>query len=96
MRRAYTDTPLGQLHYRTGGQGTPLLLLHQDPQSSLQYSGTFTRLAGANMQVIAPDAPGYGMSDGPDSPLSILLRFERTDFGTTPERVAACVFGRSE
>ena len=71
MRRAYTDTPVGQLHYRIGGEGTPLLLLHQDPQSSLQFSGTFPRLVGENMQVIAPDAPGYGMSDGPDSPFSI-------------------------
>ena len=71
MRRDYTDTPVGQLHYRIGGEGIPLLLLHQDPQSSLQYEYTFPRFVGANMQVIAPDVPGYGMSDGPETPFTI-------------------------
>jgi len=71
MRKAYTDVATGQLHYRIGGEGKSLLLLHQDPQSSLQYSHTFDRFVGAGFQVIAPDVPGYGMSDAPESPLTI-------------------------
>lgn len=71
MRKAYADISTGQLHYRTGGQGEALLLLHQDPQSSLQYLHTFDAFTAAGFQVIAPDVPGYGMSDAPDQPLTI-------------------------
>ena len=71
MRKAYVDTPMGQVHYRTGGDGLPLLLLHQTPQSSLQFQNVFPVLTDAGIQVIAPDTPGYGMSDTPDSPPSI-------------------------
>jgi pimeloyl-ACP methyl ester carboxylesterase len=51
-----------QVHYRTGGTGPLLLMLHQSPQSSREllplmqlWSGQFT--------VLAPDSPGYGLSD---------------------------------
>jgi pimeloyl-ACP methyl ester carboxylesterase len=51
-----------QVHYRTGGSGPLLLMLHQSPQSSREllplmqlWSGQFT--------VLAPDSPGYGLSD---------------------------------
>ena len=71
MRKAYVDTPLGQVHFRTGGEGLPLLLLHQTPQSSLQFRHVFPVLADAGLQVIAPDTPGYGMSDTPGSPPTI-------------------------
>jgi len=71
MHKAYIDTTVGQLHYRIGGEGKPLLLIHQDPQSSLQYAHTFSKFIDAGMQVIAPDVPGYGMSDAPANPLSI-------------------------
>ena len=72
MHKAYIDTKVGQLHYRIGGEGKPLLLIHQDPQSSLQYAHTFSKFIDAGLQVIAPDVPGYGMSDAPANPLSIL------------------------
>ena len=51
-----------QVHCRVGGTGPLLLLLHQSPQSSRellpllrQWSDRFT--------VVAPDSPGYGLSD---------------------------------
>ena len=28
MKRAYTDIPEGQMHYRTEGEGEPIILLH--------------------------------------------------------------------
>ena len=65
MRKAYADSPLGQIHYRAGGDGQPLLLIHQDPQSALQYLHTFKRFIDAGFRVIAPDVPGYGFSDVP-------------------------------
>lgn len=71
MHKAYAETPIGQVHYRTGGDGVPVLLLHQTPQSSLQFKNTFPFLIDAGVKAIAPDTPGYGMSDTPDSPLSI-------------------------
>ncbi|MDG2241880.1 MAG: alpha/beta hydrolase [Rhodospirillaceae bacterium] len=71
MHKAYAATPIGQVHYRTGGEGLPILLLHQTPQSSLQFKNVFPLLMDAGLQVIAPDAPGYGMSDTPESPPSI-------------------------
>jgi pimeloyl-ACP methyl ester carboxylesterase len=64
-RRAYIDLPHGQLHYREIGEGDgePLLLLHQTPSSGLQWEAAYPRLAAAGLRVIAPDTPGYGMSD---------------------------------
>lgn len=51
-----------QVHYRRAGTGPLLLALHQSPQSSReleqlmgQWSEYFT--------VVAPDSPGYGLSD---------------------------------
>ncbi len=51
-----------QVHYRRAGRGPALLMLHQSPQSSRDlipliesWSSRFT--------VIAPDTPGYGLSD---------------------------------
>ena len=67
MHKAYVDTPLGQVHYRSGGAGTPLLLIHMTPQSSLQFEHAAPLLIDAGMQVIAPDMPGYGASDVPAS-----------------------------
>ena len=63
-RRAYTDIPEGQVHYQTEGSGEPLLLLHQSPLSSDEYSDMIPIL-GKSYWVIAMDTPGYGKSDRP-------------------------------
>ena len=34
IKRAFFDWPEGQVHYRIGGSGEPLLLIHQTPRSS--------------------------------------------------------------
>ena len=67
-RRGYINSPYGQLHYRDQGdaqQTTAILLLHQTAWSSIQWRGVQPLLAEAGYRSIAPDTPGYGMSDGP-------------------------------
>jgi pimeloyl-ACP methyl ester carboxylesterase len=73
MRRAYTECRYGQLHYVTAGAATArpaLVLLHQNPSSTLEYHYLIEAMA-ADRRVIAFDTPGYGMSDPPPGPLSI-------------------------
>ena len=67
-RRGYIDSPYGQVHYRSAGDqtdSTALILLHQTAWSSIQFQGVQSALARAGIRSIAPDTPGYGMSDGP-------------------------------
>jgi len=70
-RRAYVDVPMGQLHVRQRGQGPALLLLHQTPWFSVQWSAVMPILAGAGYRVIAPDTPGFGFSPSPGGEPSI-------------------------
>lgn len=51
-----------QVHYRRAGAGPCLVLLHQSPQSSLEYVPLMKEW-GRHFTVIAPDTPGYGASD---------------------------------
>jgi pimeloyl-ACP methyl ester carboxylesterase len=51
-----------QVHYRRVGSGPAVLLLHQSPQSSAEYEPLMREWA-ADFTVIAPDHPGYGLSD---------------------------------
>jgi pimeloyl-ACP methyl ester carboxylesterase len=51
-----------QVHYRRGGQGPAVLLLHQSPQSSREME-PLIRAWGNRFTLIAPDTPGYGYSD---------------------------------
>jgi pimeloyl-ACP methyl ester carboxylesterase len=63
-----------QLHYRRCGSGPAVLLLHQSPQSSAEYE-PLMREWGDRFTVIAPDYPGFGMSDplGADGELELGL-----------------------
>ena len=70
-QRGYVDTPMGQVHYRMMGTGEPVLLLHQTPWFSVQFATSIPHLAEMGMRVLAPDRPGYGMSDVPDAPPTI-------------------------
>jgi pimeloyl-ACP methyl ester carboxylesterase len=65
IRRAFIDLPHGQIHYRTAGQGRPLLLLHPSPGSSRQMVPLIYALAPGH-RVIAADTPGNG--DSPPLP----------------------------
>jgi pimeloyl-ACP methyl ester carboxylesterase len=75
LQRGYVPSRYGQLHYREALPGVakpgvrPLILLHQCPSSSFEYEPLMREL-GADRRVLAPDTPGYGMSDGPTEPLS--------------------------
>ena len=71
MRRAYTDGQFGQIHYRIAAAKTdkgkpPLICLHQSPKCGLEFE-TFMREACRDRTVVAPDYPGYGMSDAAPS-----------------------------
>jgi pimeloyl-ACP methyl ester carboxylesterase len=71
LRRAYVDGPFGQIHLydsqpdAAADAGTPLLMLHQSPTSSLDWAATFPFFIAAGQRVVAMDTPGYGMSDAP-------------------------------
>jgi pimeloyl-ACP methyl ester carboxylesterase len=70
-RRRYVEGLWGQVHVREWGQGRPLVLLHQTPWSGVQYHRLGPQLAKLGLRVIAPDTPGYGLSDAPEGPPSI-------------------------
>ena len=64
IKRAFLDTPDGQIHYVVAGAGEPILLLHQTPTSSDEYADVIPILARTNL-VVAMDTMGYGDSDTP-------------------------------
>ncbi|MCR6030504.1 alpha/beta fold hydrolase [Nocardioides sp. zg-579] len=71
--RAYLRMPWGQVHLRRAGDpGAPaLVMVHQSPLSSATFEVVVERLAARGLQVIAPDTPGFGMSDPTPEPWSI-------------------------
>ena len=77
MRRGYVDTAQGQMHYRTAGEGSPIVLLHASPRSARVYERLISLLA-PHHRVIAFDTLGFGNSD----PLPV---------GSTMESLARCV-----
>jgi pimeloyl-ACP methyl ester carboxylesterase len=64
IKRAFLDTEDGQILYRKGGEGKPLLLLHMNPRSSDEYRELMPILA-QDRQVMAMDLMGFGDSDKP-------------------------------
>lgn len=67
-RRGYVDGPDGQIHYRTMGEGEPVVLVHMAPWSSIAFRHAMPKLADAGYRVIAIDLPGHGMSSPPKAP----------------------------
>lgn len=61
--RNYVEVSVGQVHYREAGMGTGLVLLHQVPSSGAMWEAVLGRFAAAGFRAVAPDLPGYGMSD---------------------------------
>ena len=51
-----------QVHYRRAGSGSPIILLHQSPNSSQEYIPLIEDLA-KDYTVFAPDTPSNGLSD---------------------------------
>ena len=71
--KAYHEGNWGQVHMRgskpVGEQAgdTTLVLLHESPLSSRVWDRVLP-FSGAYRQTLAPDTPGYGLSDSPDGP----------------------------
>jgi pimeloyl-ACP methyl ester carboxylesterase len=61
IRRGFVDTPEGQIHYATVGQGKPVLLLHQTPRSWDEYRDALP-IIGRKYRAIAMDTIGFGDS----------------------------------
>lgn len=70
-RRGYADCRFGQIHYRRLGAGRPLILIHQTPWSSVQFSNAAPQLAALGVEAISIDTPGYGLSTTPPEPPTI-------------------------
>ncbi len=62
IERAFLTLPGRQVHYRRGGSGPAVILLHQSPKSSEELVPLMELLA-PHFTVLAPDRPGYGLSD---------------------------------
>ncbi|MFL2770073.1 MAG: alpha/beta fold hydrolase [Rhodospirillaceae bacterium] len=71
-RRGYADGPTGQIHFRSFGNGIPLVLSHQSPSSSNMFRKVYPILAEAGILAIGIDTPGFGNSDVPDPRPSLL------------------------
>ncbi|WP_428149674.1 alpha/beta fold hydrolase [Brevundimonas sp.] len=62
IERGFIRLAHGDVHYRAAGSGPLVLALHESPRSSLSMLPVIEALAGS-YRVIAPDTPGYGLSD---------------------------------
>lgn len=77
IRRGYADGPFGQVHYREAKPGMDLseraavVCFHQSPMSGMQYQPFQDELAKDRL-VLCPDTPGFGGSDTPPGPVTIL------------------------
>jgi haloacetate dehalogenase len=58
------DTGEAEIHYRRGGDGPPILLLHGHPQTHVMWHRVAPRLA-EDFTVVATDLRGYGDSSKP-------------------------------
>ena len=72
VHRTYANTPDGQIHYATAGQGKPVLLLHQTPRSWDEYRDVLP-IIGSRYRAIAMDTIGFGDSYRPIQKTSIEL-----------------------
>ncbi|GAQ83765.1 hypothetical protein KFL_001610060 [Klebsormidium nitens] len=68
IRKGYVDTAKGQVHYRRAGTdgATPLILLHQSPESGAMFDAVLPGFAEKGYLAIALDLPGHGLSYRPE------------------------------
>jgi pimeloyl-ACP methyl ester carboxylesterase len=62
IRVGYTESAVGEIHFRHLGQGRPRILLHWAPASGRMYEAAMPSLASTGFAVFALDLPGYGRS----------------------------------
>ena len=66
MKRAYTQIPEGQMHYRWAGSGPDaFVLLHMSGSSSDEFEAVGDQLAARGCRAYAVDLLGFGSSDAP-------------------------------
>lgn len=74
MQKNYVDARFGQVHVRSSGASDapkrPLLCFHLSPVSGVIYEKWIDEM-GRDRWALAPDTPGYGMSDAPLAPPTI-------------------------
>jgi len=74
VRRRYVKGLHGQMHLwltePDNPSARPLICFHASPLSGRSYEH-FLKHIGEDRLAIAPDTPGYGMSDAPDRPIDI-------------------------
>ena len=61
IKKGFVNAGTGQVHYRISGSGTPIILLHDSPRSSVLHLPLLEYFSN-NFSVIAIDTPGYGNS----------------------------------
>jgi pimeloyl-ACP methyl ester carboxylesterase len=76
VKKGYVSIPEGQIHYRTEGEGEPVVLMHQAPMSSVEWEAVIPILS-PQYRVVAPDMIGHGNSDDPPR------EYEMEDFTRT-------------
>jgi len=62
FRRAFVQAGALRIHYRRGGTGAPVVMLHPSPLSSSVVLPVAAEIA-TRCEVFAVDTPGYGLSD---------------------------------
>ena len=62
IRRHFATCGNRQVHYRRGGKGPVVVLLHQSPTSSRESIPLMERIMD-DFSIVAPDTPGNGLSD---------------------------------
>jgi len=63
ISRHFVTVSQRQVHYWRAGEGPPVVLLHQSPSWALALDPYTRAFAQAGFTAIAPDTPGYGLSD---------------------------------
>lgn len=79
VKRGFVDSVYGKIHNLTAHPETslsgtrwktPLVMFHSSPLSSQEFAPLIAEL-GWDRNVIAPNTPGQGLSDGPDRVFTI-------------------------
>jgi len=74
-RYGYAPGPFGQVHYQRweshDAAAPALVLCHQSPSSSEQFTAIYPLLVARGITAIGVDTPGFGMSTVPDHPPTI-------------------------
>ncbi|GIW08673.1 MAG: hypothetical protein KatS3mg060_3478 [Dehalococcoidia bacterium] len=77
-KRGFIDTPHGQIHYRAGGEGPPVVVLHPTPASARAMLPLIEALIDRGFRGIGMDTMGFGDSDRPPQPYTTQHEYAQT------------------